>query len=108
MPIITLKNGGDIGEVFVSSVYDVSCMYVRMFVIRDGMLAGSYVCTYGVILGIRLTELRDVSQSGINGLENNIYVWSMQVIPVFMDWVTISPNSKQTQSVSASQADQTN
>ena len=24
--------------------------------IRDGMLAGSYVCTYGVLLGIRLTE----------------------------------------------------
>ena len=45
-----------IGEVFVSSVYDVPCMYVRVFKIRDGMLAGSYVCTYGVSLGIRLTE----------------------------------------------------
>ena len=45
-----------IGEVFVSSVYDVPCMYVRMFVIRDGMQAGSYVCTRGVILGIRRTE----------------------------------------------------
>ena len=45
-----------IGEVFVSSVYDVPCMYVRMFVIRDGMLAGLYVCTYGAIFGIRLTE----------------------------------------------------
>ena len=39
-----------IGEVFVSSVYDVPCMYVRMFVIRDGMLADSYVCTYGALL----------------------------------------------------------
>ena len=32
---------------------------VRMSVcydIRDGMPAGSYVCTYGVLLGIRLTE----------------------------------------------------
>ena len=48
--------GGDIGEVFMSSVYDVPCMYVRMFVIRDGMLASSYVCTYGALLGIRLTE----------------------------------------------------
>ena len=48
--------GGDIGEVFVSSVYDVPCMYVRVFDIRDSMLAGSYVCTYGVLLGIRLTE----------------------------------------------------
>ena len=47
---------GPIGEVFVSSVYDVPCMYVRMFVIRYGMLAGSYICTYGAILGIRLTE----------------------------------------------------
>ena len=47
---------GDIGEVFVSSIYNVACMYVRMFVIRDGVLAGSYVCTYGAILGIRLTE----------------------------------------------------
>ena len=34
---ITLKTGGDIGEVFVSSVYNVPFMYVRMFVIRDGM-----------------------------------------------------------------------
>ena len=34
-------------------------MYVRVLDIRDGMLAGSYVC-------------KDVSQSGINGLENNI------------------------------------
>ena len=25
------------GKVFVSSVYNVACMYVRMFVIRDGM-----------------------------------------------------------------------
>ena len=40
----------------MSSVYDVLCMYVHVFDIRDGMLAGSYVCTYGVILGIRLTE----------------------------------------------------
>ena len=40
----------------MSSVYDVPCMYVRIFVIRDGMLAGSYVCTYGALLGIRLTE----------------------------------------------------
>ena len=40
----------------MSSVYDVPCMYVRVFDIRDGMLAGSYVCTYGVLLGIRLTE----------------------------------------------------
>ena len=31
-------------------------MYVRMFVIRDGILAGLYVCTYGALLGIRLTE----------------------------------------------------
>ena len=50
------KRGVDIGEVFVSSVYDVPCMYVRMFVIQDSMLAGSYVCTYGALLGIRLTE----------------------------------------------------
>ena len=36
MPIIILKNGGgDIGEVFVSSVYDVPCMYVRVFDIQD-------------------------------------------------------------------------
>ena len=40
----------------MSSVYDVPCMYVRVFDIRDGMLASSYVCTYGVLLGIRLTE----------------------------------------------------
>ena len=40
----------------MSSVYDVPCMYVRMFIIRDGMLAGLYVCTYGVLLGIRPTE----------------------------------------------------
>ena len=40
----------------MSSVYVVPCMYVRVFDIRDGMLAGSYVCTYGVLLGIRLTE----------------------------------------------------
>ena len=40
----------------MSSVYDVPCMHVRVFDIRDGMLAGSYVCTYGVLLGIRLTE----------------------------------------------------
>ena len=40
----------------MSSVYDVPCMYVRVFDIRDGMLAGLYVCTYGVLLGIRLTE----------------------------------------------------
>ena len=26
-----------IGEVFVSSIYNVPCMYVRMFVIRDGI-----------------------------------------------------------------------
>ena len=26
-----------IGEDFVSSVYDIPCMYVRMFVIQDGM-----------------------------------------------------------------------
>ena len=26
-----------IGEIFVSSVYNVPCMYVRKFVIRDGM-----------------------------------------------------------------------
>ena len=51
--------GTDIGEVFVSSVYDVPCMYVRVFDIRDGMLAGSYVCTYGVLLGIRLTEAKN-------------------------------------------------
>ena len=50
------EDTGHIGEVFVSSVYDVPCMYVRMFVIRNGMLAGSNVCTYGVLLGIRLTE----------------------------------------------------
>ena len=31
------------------------CMSV-CYDIRDGMLAGSYVCTYGVLLGIRLTE----------------------------------------------------
>ena len=31
------KMGGDIGEVFLSSVYNVPCMYVSMFVIRDGM-----------------------------------------------------------------------
>ena len=40
----------------MSSVYDVPCMYVRMFVLRDGMLAGSCVCTYGALLGICLTE----------------------------------------------------
>ena len=40
----------------MSSVYDVPCMYVRVFDIRDGMLAGSYDCAYGVLLGIRLTE----------------------------------------------------
>ena len=40
----------------MSFVYDVLCMYVRVFDIRDGILAGSYVCTYGVLLGIRLTE----------------------------------------------------
>ena len=40
----------------MSSVYDVPCMYVHVFDIRDGMLASSYVCTYGVLLGIRLTE----------------------------------------------------
>ena len=37
-------------------MYDVPCMYVRVFDIRDGMLAGLYVCTYGVLLGIRRTE----------------------------------------------------
>ena len=31
------------------------CMSV-CYDIRDGMLTGSYVCTYGVLLGIRLTE----------------------------------------------------
>ena len=31
------------------------CMSV-CYDIRDGMQAGSYVCTYGVLLGIRLTE----------------------------------------------------
>ena len=40
----------------MSSVYDVPCMYVHVFDIRDGMLASSYVCTYGVLLGIRLTD----------------------------------------------------
>ena len=40
----------------MSSIYNVPCMYVRMFVIQDGMLAGSYVCTYGALLEIRLTE----------------------------------------------------
>ena len=40
----------------MSSVYDVPCMYVPMFVIRDGMLAGSYVCTYVAILRIPRTE----------------------------------------------------
>ena len=40
----------------MSSVYGVPCMYVRMFVIQDGMLAGSYVFAYGALLGIRLTE----------------------------------------------------
>ena len=59
-----------IGELFVSSVYDVPCMHVRVFDIQEGMLACSYVCTYSVLLGIRLTEV--CQQSGINGLENNI------------------------------------
>ena len=39
-PIAKPAAGGgeqDIGEVLVSSVYDVPCMYVRMFVILDGM-----------------------------------------------------------------------
>ena len=40
----------------MSSVYDVPFMYVRVFDIREGMLAGPYVCTYVVLLGIRLTE----------------------------------------------------
>ena len=40
----------------MSSLYDVPCMYVRMFVIQDSMLAGSYVFTYGALLGICLTE----------------------------------------------------
>ena len=31
------------------------CMSV-CYDIRDGLLAGSYVCTYGAILRIRLTE----------------------------------------------------
>ena len=38
-----------IGEVCVSSVYDVPCMYVRMFVIQDGMiswLACMYIWCY--------------------------------------------------------------
>ena len=36
---------GFIGEVFVSSVYVVPYMYVRMFIIRDGMLSW-LVCMY--------------------------------------------------------------
>ena len=68
----------------MSSVYDVPCMYVRVFDIRDGMLAGSYVCTYGVLLRIRLTEgcqsvgnkrarerVIDASYSSVHGLSNN-------------------------------------
>ena len=43
-----------IGEVFVSSAFNVPCMYVLSY--ETACRAGSYVCTYGAILRIRLTE----------------------------------------------------
>ena len=47
-----------IGEVFVSSVYNVPCMYGMSVCLsyETACKFGSYVCTYSVILGIRWTE----------------------------------------------------
>ena len=47
----------DIGEVFVTSVYNVTCMYVRMYV-HTGLYWES-------------VRLRSINQSGINRLESN-------------------------------------
>ena len=41
----TVQTTNNIGEVFVSSVDNVPCMYVRMFVKRDGMQS-LLVCMY--------------------------------------------------------------
>ena len=46
-----------IGQVFVSSVCNVPCMYGKSvcFSYETACKAGSYVCTYGAILRIRRT-----------------------------------------------------
>ena len=54
--LVALQQNYLIGEVFVSSIYNVPCMYVRMFVNETAWRTDSYVCTYGAILRIRLAK----------------------------------------------------